>query len=162
MKSIAIIGTDTNVGKTIVTAGIYNSLKKLKLNVEAQKWISTGDTYNFSDDLKFVYQIEKLNNAQNIFAKYNFNIIIQPENNPYSFKIPCSPHLAQKLENKKIQISKIIKSYNYFQDKCDFLLIETAGGLFSPLNEKYNFADLLKKLNLPVILVIKNVLGAIN
>jgi dethiobiotin synthetase len=79
---------------------------------------------------------------------------IHPES--YHFKTPLSPHIAAGLENKKIDFEKITAP--------DFssLVIEGAGGVLVPLNEHYLMIDLIKKFDLPVILVSKSELGTIN
>ena len=80
----------------------------------------------------------------------------------YSLKFPSSPEYAAKKENIKIDFNEILKYCNDFLQNYENVLIEGAGGLFVPLNEKSYIIDLIQALNLPVVLVCKNELGVIN
>ena len=74
----------------------------------------------------------------------------------YVFKAPVSPHLAAKLENQKIDLKSVICP------KEDSLVIEGAGGIFTPLNDSEFIIDLIEQLNIPVLLVARSTLGTIN
>ena len=132
-----ITGIGTNIGKTIVSAILTEAL-------EADYWkpIQAGELEN-SDTIK----VEKL--ISNKKSKYH--------KEGYCLTKPLSPHAAAKLDNIEIDLAKInIPTTN------NNLIIEGAGGLMVPLNEKELIIDLIKKLDVEVILVIKNYLGSIN
>jgi dethiobiotin synthetase len=130
---IFITGSDTNVGKTLISSWIA-----LHTGFSYFKPIQTG-TSEGSDSL----EVHKLSKTK-----------IHPEN--YIYKKPLSPHLAAKLENDMIDIEKII-----LPSSCN-LIIEGAGGVLVPINDTYLMVDLIKKLGAPVILVARTTLGAIN
>lgn len=132
-----VTGIGTNVGKTIVSAILTEAL-------EADYWkpIQAGDLEN-SDSLK----IESL--ISNSTTK------IHPE--AYRLNQPMSPHAAAKLDNINIDLDKIV-----LPKTTNNLIIEGAGGLMVPLNEKELVIDLIKKLDAEVILVSQNYLGSIN
>ena len=130
---IFITGTDTNVGKTLISSWIA-----LHTRFSYFKPIQTG-TRDGSDS----FEVQKLSDTK-----------IYPEG--YAYKEPLSPHLAAKLENDMIDIEKIILP------EASNLIIEGAGGVLVPINDTYLMVDLIKKLGAPVILVARTTLGTIN
>ena len=130
---IFITGTDTNVGKTLISSWIA-----LHTGFSYFKPIQTG-TRDGSDSL----EVQKLCKAK-----------IHPE--VYAYKEPLSPHLAARIENDMIDIEKII-----LPPSCN-LIIEGAGGVLVPINDRYLMVDLIKKLGAQVILVARTTLGTIN
>ncbi len=137
MRTYFITGIGTNIGKTVVSAILTEAL-------EADYWkpIQSGDLET-SDSLK----------VQNLIS--NQKTIIHPE--AYRLNQAMSPHAAAKIDNVTIDLAEIImpKTNNN-------LIIEGAGGLMVPLNDKDLIIDLIKKLNVEVILVTQNYLGSIN
>jgi len=81
---------------------------------------------------------------------------------PYTFKLASSPHLASKVENKKININKIKKTFKILSTQFDFVVVEGIGGALVPLDKKHLVIDIVKDLDLAVLVVIRNKLGAIN
>ena len=130
---IFITGTDTNVGKTLISSWIA-----LHTGFAYFKPIQTG-TNEGSDSL----EVQKQSNAK-----------IYPE--VYSYRDPLSPHLAAMIENNVIDMNKIVLP------RASHLIIEGAGGVLVPMNGKYLMVELIKKLDAPVILVARTTLGTIN
>ncbi len=131
-----VTGISTEVGKTIISAIITEAL-------QADYWkpIQSGDLHN-SD----THKVKKLiSNTKTVFHK-----------GAYDLQMPASPHLSAKLDNIEIEIDKIIrpKTENH-------LVIEGAGGLLVPLNEKHTIADLILPSD-KIILVSRHYLGSIN
>jgi dethiobiotin synthetase len=146
-----IAGTDTGIGKTFITSLIALFFTQKGLNVLMQKWAQTGG----ADDALLVY--EKMNKKNVLDDKEFLKIAC-----PYKFSYPASPHLASMLENQKIDIEIIKRSYYEISKKCEILLVEGSGGIMVPLTEDTLFLDLLKELGIPVILVARAGLGTIN
>jgi dethiobiotin synthetase len=82
--------------------------------------------------------------------------------NPYRFRLPLAPSVAAELEGKVIKKSNIISAYRYLKDRYQITIVEGAGGLMVPIYKKYLFIDLIKDLNLPVVIVSRPSLGTIN
>jgi dethiobiotin synthetase len=80
----------------------------------------------------------------------------------YSFKFAASPHLAAKLEGKKVKIEKIKEELKKLSRDFDIVIVEGTGGLLVPITEKKLFIAVVQELKLPVLLVAANRLGAIN
>lgn len=154
MKALFIAGTDTGVGKTIVTGCLAKYLSRRGYNVITQKWIQTGCASIFSSDikvhLKFMGRsVDSLRENLGLTA-------------PYIFKQVSSPHLAGCIENKKINADKIIKSFKLLSERFDFVIVEGTGGILVPFDKKHLVIDIVKELDLPVLIVAENRLGAIN
>lgn len=139
-----ITGTDTCVGKTYVTKLLVESLRAEGKYAVGFKPISCGDR----DDAT-------------ILAAASGNLAID-EVNPLHFSSGVAPHVAALLENKTIYPAEIIASYQAISEKYDPVIVEGAGGWEVPITESYFVSDLAKDLNLPVILVAANRLGALN
>lgn len=152
MKAIFVAGTDTNIGKTIVTGCLARYILENGRSVITQKWVQTGA--KISSDIKIHYKIM----AHDIGKIKKFFPLVSP----YIFNSSFSPHLASRMENKKININKIKESFHALAKKFDYVIVEGVGGLLVPFNEKKLLIDIVKDLNLEVLLVAENKLGAIN
>ncbi|MCM8820320.1 MAG: dethiobiotin synthase [Candidatus Omnitrophica bacterium] len=152
MRAIFVAGTDTGVGKTVVCGLVAKYFKEKGFNVVTQKWFQTGSC--FPTDINTHLNI--IGKNINLFKKY-FKYMC-----PYILKFPSSPHLAAKLEGKKILINKIKKSFNYLLNEFDFVIVEGTGGILVPYSSKRLIIDIVEEFNIPTIIVVANKLGAIN
>jgi dethiobiotin synthetase len=139
MKPIFITGTGTDVGKTLIAAIVTEAL-------EADYWKPVQAGFADGTDSLFV---EKMIS--------NKKTKIHPE--LYRLKMPASPHLAAPAEGKEIKIKEIV---DQLPETKNQLIIEGAGGLMVPLNQKELILNLIKKLKAKVIVISKNELGSIN
>ena len=137
MKKLFITGIGTDIGKTIVSSIIVEALK-----ADYWKPIQSGDL-SFTDTMK----------VQSLIT--NTTSVFHPES--YKFKNPLSPHAAAALEDTRIDLERI-KS----PETTNNLIIEGAGGLLVPLNDKNFIIDLITHLDAEVILVSRIYLGSIN
>lgn len=135
-KQIFITGIGTEVGKTVVSAIFVQALQS-----DYFKPIQSGEL-----DYTDTHKVQEWTDTKGIF---------HPES--YRLNNPLSPHTSAKLDNIKIDLNKII-----LPNTNNPLIIEGAGGLLVPLNDKEHLTNLLKKLNVPVVLVSRNYLGSIN
>ncbi len=143
-RPIFITGIGTEIGKTVVSAIVTESL-------EANYWKPVQAGFETGTDAQRVQQL--LSNSKTI---------IHPE--VYCLAMPASPHIAARAENKVIDIDLITyKAKQIIHESEDQLLVvEGAGGLLVPLNDEKSIADLILSLNARVILVSRNYLGSIN
>jgi dethiobiotin synthetase len=147
-----ISGTGTDVGKTFITENLIYLLKAKGFTVSPYKPIETGCKKNKSklipsDASKFHKLIDK---------EIDIDLI-----NPYRFQQPISPNRAIRLAHKKIFINDYI-GRSKLLPKNDYLIVEGAGGLYSPIStDGYNI-DLIKKMKIPTVLVAKDEIGVIN
>lgn len=140
-----VTGTDTNVGKTIVSATLICALRQRQA-VCYWKPIQTG--------------IETDNDTQTIreLADCSASEILDAG---YRLEKPLSPHLSARLADIRIDSNKIANLLANQSDAC-LWIIEGAGGVFVPLNEKEMMLDLIAKLDLPVVIAARSGLGTIN
>jgi dethiobiotin synthetase len=138
MQKIFITGIGTGVGKTVVSAIITEAL-------QADYWKPVQAGLEETD-----------NNWVRSHIQNETSVI---HDSLYALKLPASPHIAAREEGISIDINKIKDS---IPDTKNTLVIEGAGGLMVPLNEKDFIADLAGALECKVILVSRNYLGSIN
>ncbi len=146
-KGIFITGTNTEVGKTFIGNFLLEYLLKKNINVFPYKPIESGIKAIENSDCYRYWLLVK--------EKFPIKDIC-----PYPLRFPISPVLAAKRENKKIFLKDILEPLK--SKKSFFILTEGAGGFYSPLTSDGLVADFAQKLNLPVIIVIKDELGCIN
>jgi len=153
LKSVFITGTDTGVGKTVVTGLLGHYLLKKGYNVTTQKWIQTGSMV-IPDDIK-----EHLDLMGKNIADIREHLVQMCS---YMFKFPASPHLAARMEKRKIHSAKIKSSFGALSQRSDCVLVEGIGGALVPYNNQRYVVDIAAQLKLPVVVVASNKLGAIN
>jgi len=153
MKSIFVTGTDTGVGKTVITGLIARYLSDKGFNVVTQKWVETG-CRDYSLDVTFHLKAMRKNRRR---MRDCLKLM-----SPYIFKHASSPHLASKIEHKMIEPEKIINSFKSLSAKFDFVIVEGAGGALVPIDDRNLLIDIAVELNIPFLIVAGNKLGAIN
>lgn len=153
MHIMFITGTNTDIGKTIVTGLIARYLFNQSSSIVTQKWIQTGAT-QFSEDIQTHWTLMRCNPKP-------YETLLD-DICPYQLNYPASAHLAAKLAEVDIDCEKIKQSYWKLKKQFDHVLVEGLGGLLVPINHHITTATLIKELNLPVIIVFSNELGAIN
>lgn len=144
-KGIFITATDTEVGKTVVSSLLATVLKRRNIKVGVMKPVATGS----QKDAKVLKKAAGVNDGLKLI-------------NPIFLKRPLAPISAARLEKKNIDLNKVFKSYNYLTKKYDFLIVEGIGGILTPIKSNFLVTDLIKKLDLPIIIVARPNLGTIN
>ena len=148
-KGIFVTGTDTGVGKTVVTAAIAWNLTQAGKRVALMKPIQTGTIVSGPTDIEFVQKV--------LGADYSLDVSC-----PYMFSDPVAPLVASMLVGERIDIKKIKDSYSRLSSDNDFVIVEGAGGLLVPILEDYFMSDLALELDLPVLIVTRPNLGTLN
>ncbi|GAB4134863.1 MAG: dethiobiotin synthase [Bacteroidia bacterium] len=137
MRKIFVTGIGTDVGKTVVSAILVEAL-----HADYWKPVQTGSYFSTDSD-----KVKKYIS--------NTETVIHPE--VYVLKQYMSPHAAAELEGQEISLDKIQVPAT---DKT--LVIEGAGGIMVPINQKEFIVDIIQKINAEVVLVVQNYLGSIN
>jgi dethiobiotin synthetase len=152
-RGLFITGTDTGVGKSIVTGGLAGLLRKQRINVGVMKPVETGclhDDGSFSPaDAQF------LKDMSGVDAPLEEIV-------PYQFKEPLAPSVAAEREGITIDTNQLVKKFEHISRHHDVMLVEGAGGLLVPLYQRFLFIDLVKRFKLPVLIVSRATLGTIN
>lgn len=150
MLNIFITGTDSNVGKTLITTGLAATMQSLGYSTCVYKPIQTGavkkNGFAQSRDLVFVKTIDP-------YIKVH---------STYLLKEQASPAIAAEMENIIIDGNFIKKDYETLLKEQDCMILEGTGGVMTPLSPNLLMSDVIKLLNLPVIVVIKAEPGIIN
>lgn len=106
---------------------------------------------------------EGLRNSDALALQSNSSMMLEYHQvNPYVFAEPTSPHIASQHEGSPILLERLSAGLHQLEKQADWLLVEGAGGWFTPLSEQYTFADWVQQEQLPVILVVGIKLGCIN
>jgi dethiobiotin synthetase len=140
-----ITGTDTGVGKTVLTVLLLGHLRERGINAAALKPISSGSR----DDAR-------------AFRTTMGGRLTLDEINPWHFHAPLAPALASRRENKRVARGDVLAHVRATQKRFNPVLIEGAGGLLSPLGEHFDSRDLIVALRATPIVVCPNRLGAVN
>lgn len=146
-----ITGTDTAVGKTVVTTALLRRFRLNGLTVGAMKPVETG----------VVPGMESISDAARLRAAAEI-----PEGadevNPYRFPTPLAPYDAARLAGVSIDPERMLRAFHRLTARYRPLLVEGAGGLLVPILPDWSMRDLLLALDLPVILVGRAMLGGVN
>ncbi len=145
-----VTGTDTGVGKTLISCALLHAFAAKGLRVVGMKPVAAGcDEDEHNGDAK------KLRAASNVMASYG-------QINPYCFLHPVAPHIAARNAGVLIDISRILTSYRELTSQADAVIVEGVGGFKVPINERQDSAELAQQMGLPVILVVGMRLGCLN
>lgn len=144
-RGFFITGTDTGVGKTLVSCILAKVLSQ-RFHLGVMKPLASGSMLD-------VQRLKRASGRGDLdFEKLN----------PVFFDEPISPFSASLLGNKRIHLSKIYESYVWLQKHSDFVIVEGIGGLHVPITGKLTVADLALEMNLPLLIVTHPFLGTLN
>lgn len=148
-----ITGTDTEIGKTAVAAGLTHLAASRGLRTAAIKPLAAGQELI---DGRWVNE-----DVQRLLAATNMGLT-DAEVGPLQLRTPCAPHIAAKLEGVAIERSPLLAAVRVVAARAEVAFVEGVGGFRVPLTETWDTADLAVDLGLPVILVVGLRLGCIN
>ncbi len=145
-----ITGIDTDIGKTYVTRGLALSFERSQRKVGVYKPLQSGaiktNSGYLAPDIEAVKILSKTINTK-------CSYLLEGE---------VSPALAARLAGVKIDINKIKTDFNSFRSENEYTLVEGAGGILAPAADNMLCADLIKELNIPIIIVTVPFLGRLN
>ncbi|MBI1882970.1 MAG: dethiobiotin synthase [Chlamydiae bacterium] len=144
-KGFFVTGTDTGVGKTLVSCVLARILGR---------WGSVGVMKPFASGNR--------QDALRLQGAARRDDLTLDEVNPIYFKEPLAPYSARGFGKKAIDLKKVLKSYQRISASSDFMIVEGIGGLHVPLSGVLDVADLVLKLNLPLLIVTHLRLGTLN
>ncbi|QWE20770.1 dethiobiotin synthase [Polynucleobacter sp. AP-Kolm-20A-A1] len=149
-----ITGTDTEVGKTLVSGALI-----LKMRAQGKKAIGfkpvVAGTYQDIKGAVLNEDLETLRIASNLNPG-------QLDLCPYVLDMPAAPHLVAASIGQELEINRIMQALAKVQSQSDVVVAEGAGGFLIPLNKTQDLADVAKEMNLPIILVVGMKLGCLN
>lgn len=153
-RGLFIAGTDTGVGKTCVASLICREARAAGLLVGAYKPVCSGATLGpegrlLWDDVEQLWQATGAG-----FERVRIC--------PQSFLEPLAPNVAARAEGRAIDERLLLDGAAWWNDRVDLLIVEGAGGLLSPVSDRWMVADLAAELGYPIVLVARLGLGTIN
>lgn len=146
-----VTGTDTGVGKTVVTAALAVCLKRRGASVGVMKPVETGRGAGLAGPS----DAERLRASVGVDDADQFL-------NPYRFEAPLAPLAAARQAGSAISVDRILDAYGRLAARYRSVLVEGAGGLLVPLTDHEDMRDLIERLALPTVLVGRSGLGGIN
>lgn len=148
-----VTGTDTGVGKTLVTCALLRALAARGLKVVGMKPVAAGAQPGMNGLIN--EDVVQIIAAGNVAAPRELV-------NPYCFMPPIAPHIAAHEAGIRIDLGQIETAYRRLAQIADRVIVEGAGGFCIPLNARDTSADLARRLGLPVLLTVGMRLGCLN
>ncbi|MER2296088.1 MAG: dethiobiotin synthase [Pseudomonas sp.] len=149
-----IAGTDTDVGKTTIAAGLLHAARLQGLSTLGAKPVASGCTMTAKG--------LRNSDAQALIDESSIKLDYQ-QVNPFAFEPAIAPHVAAREAGVALEVAALARAMRHVLDQgADFTLVEGAGGWRVPLSDQANLSDLAIALKLPVILVVGVRLGCIN
>ena len=144
-----VTGTDTGVGKTVVSCALIAELRARGFSVGAIKPIETG--------VGAAGPLDAIALRAAAGASVALDVIC-----PQQFALPAAPNVAARAESREVDLAAIEAAFREIAVGRDFVVAEGAGGLLVPIKDDYNMADLARSLGLPLLIVARGALGTIN
>ena len=148
-----VTGTDTGVGKTLVSAALLHTLARHHARVVGMKPVAAGLVLQGGEWV-----------AEDALALRAASTVAVPPalDNPVALPEPLSPHLAAARAGRRVGVAELVVAHRGLRSLADVVLVEGSGGWRVPLNEDETLADLAVALALPVVLVVGLRLGCLN
>jgi len=148
-----VTGTDTEVGKTVASVALLQAARQAGYRTAGYKPVAS--------DCEVTPQ--GIRNGDALQLQANSSVVLPYDAvNPIAFLEPTSPHIVSAVEKRPIAFSTLSDGLRALERQADWVLVEGAGGWFTPLSERHTFADWVREETLPVILVVGVKLGCIN
>lgn len=148
-----VTGTDTEVGKTVASSALLQAARLQGKTTAGYKPVASGSEMT----------AQGLRNTDALALQRNSTLPLDyAAVNPYTFAEPTSPHIISADEGRPIAFSVLSDGLCALERQADWVLVEGAGGWFTPLSDELTFADWVQREQLPVILVVGVKLGCIN
>jgi dethiobiotin synthetase len=150
VNGLFVTGTDTGVGKTVVTAGIVCALRARGRGVGVAKPVQSGAlTLDPDGDAMLLKRWTRVAESPG-------------EITPFSFAAPLAPSVAAELEHRRIDREELLAYVRAVAARYEAIVVEGAGGLLVPLGDDWTIADLARDLGLPLLVVASAGLGTVN
>ncbi len=148
-----ITGTDTGVGKTLISCALLHAFAQRGKSVLGMKPVAAGCVSSAQGML--CEDVEALRAASSVEAAREWI-------NPYALPAAVAPHLAAQQAHIQIEMAPILNAFRQLQTLADLVIVEGVGGWMVPFNATQTSADLAQQLDLPVIMVVGMRLGCLN
>ncbi|MBD3894054.1 dethiobiotin synthase [Hydrogenophaga sp.] len=152
-NTVFVTGTDTGVGKTLVSAALLHTLARQHRRVVGMKPVAAGLIEHQGGWV-----------SEDLLALRAASTVAVPSalDNPVALPDPVSPHLAAARAGRPVDVAELLAAYRHLQGLADAVVVEGAGGWRVPLNAHETLADLARAIGAPVLLVVGLRLGCLN
>lgn len=148
-----VTGTDTEVGKTVASSALLQAASRAGLRCAGYKPVASGCDMTE----------QGLRNSDALaLQRYGSVALSYDEVNPLAFAEPTAPHILSAEEQRPITAARLSAGLAHIAEQAEWVLVEGAGGWYTPLTADYTFADWVIAEQLPVVLVVGMRLGCIN
>ena len=148
-----LTGTDTEVGKTVASSALLQAANRAGWRTAGYKPVASGSEMT----------PQGIRNGDALTLQRHSSVPLSyQEVNPLVFIEPTSPHIVSAATGQPIEFSRLSAGLQALREKADWVLVEGAGGWYTPLSEQQTYADWVRQQQLPVILVVGIKLGCIN
>lgn len=153
LRSLFITGTDTGAGKTLASAALVHALRRDGARVVGMKPVASGceatpEGWRNEDALA----LQAASDPRPAYALVN----------PYALEVPTAPQLAARAAGVTVTLPPLLDAYRALAAMADHVVVEGVGGWLAPLADDLEQSDLVKALDLPVILVVGLKLGCLS
>ena len=149
MQGVFIVGTDTEVGKTFQAARLAGYLADQGKRVGVYKPVASGVAASDLSDAQILHRAAGLTCPLSRVC-------------PQQFRAAVAPPIAAALQNESVDKQRLVSGARWWEEHCEFLIVEGVGGVLSPLADQMTVLDLAQQLGLPTIIVAANRLGTVN
>ncbi|MFN3985996.1 MAG: dethiobiotin synthase [Rhodocyclaceae bacterium] len=153
LRGVFVTGTDTEIGKTRIAAGLLHALAAHGLRTAGLKPVAAGTDY--VDGRVCNEDVALLRSASSV-------AVGEAEVGPCQLAAACAPHIAAELEGRRIELADLTDAAHRLAQKADWLVVEGVGGFRVPFDDHHDSADLAVALGLPVVMVVGMRLGCLN
>jgi len=153
LRGITITGTDTDVGKTVLTASIAAQLRSQSVATGIYKPVCSGS--------ELVDGINRWLDVETHFEVLG-GVISRARIAPQCFAAALAPPVAAGYEGREVSIEEIHAGFDWWSTRCEVLLVEGAGGLHCPITSQQTFADCAASFGFPLLIVARASLGTVN
>lgn len=162
VRGVFVTGTDTEVGKTVVAAGIAKAIQAQGVNVGVMKPVATGGVKWSADETGGHGKETRVSRDALFLLKATGLQDPLDLVNPVCLRHPLAPAVAARLEGRVIILRIIRHAFEKLRRLHDFIVVEGAGGLLVPISDDYFMVDMARDFGLPLLIVSRPTLGTIN
>lgn len=160
-RGVLFLGTDTDVGKTFQAVRLIQHSRSQGVNTGVYKPVASGVSSDFHNP-EYAPEPRQWSDAEQLCWAAGLDRCLLKRVCPQVFRAPLAPPSAAALEGRHVDEILLWQGADWWKDQCDFLIVEGAGGVMSPLSDSYTCLDLAEGIGFPVVLVAADRLGCVS
>ena len=149
MRGLFVTGTDTGVGKTLVASALAAWCRRQGIDVGVMKPIATGERRTIASDARRLAQAAEVSDPW-------------PLINPVCYRDPLAPAVAAQRAHRPVRLAAVVRAFRELSRRHDVMIVEGIGGLLVPLSRRTTVGEMIRLLDLPLLIVARRRLGTLN